>query len=79
MTMRTRKLVGTAALLLFLAVYALLTMLVAVALQVHSSKAVELVFYIVGGLAWVVPAAVLVRWMQKPDSPAAGEDTGRSR
>jgi hypothetical protein len=69
MTMRTRKLVGTVVLLVFLAVYALLTMLVAVVLQVNSSKIVELLFYVVGGLAWVVPAALLVRWMQKPDPP----------
>lgn len=69
MTIRTRKLVGTIALLAFLAVYALLAMLVAVVLEVKSSKLGELLFYVVGGLAWVVPAAWLVRWMQKPDSP----------
>jgi hypothetical protein len=69
MTMRARKLVGTVALLVFLAVYALLTMLVAVVLQVNGNKVVELLFYIIGGMAWVVPAALLVRWMQKPDPP----------
>lgn len=72
MTIRTRKLVGTVVLLVFLAVYAFLAMLVAVLLQVSGNKAVELLFYLIGGLAWVVPAAWLVRWMQKPDSgPAA--------
>lgn len=71
MTIRTRKLVGTVALLLFLALYALVMMLVAVALQVSGSKVVELLFYFVGGLAWVLPAGWLVRWMQKPDSAAA--------
>lgn len=72
MTIRTRKLIGTVALLVFLAVYAFLAMLVAVVLEVKSSKIGELAFYIIGGLAWVVPAAWLVRWMQKPDA-AAGE------
>jgi hypothetical protein len=72
MTIRTRKLVGTVVLLVFLAVYAFLAMLVAVMLQVSGSKIVELLFYVVGGLAWVVPAAWLVRWMQKPDA-ATGE------
>lgn len=69
MTIRTRKLVGTVALLVFLAVYAFVTMLVAVVLQVNASKVVELLFYAVGGFAWVFPAAILVRWMQRPDAP----------
>jgi len=76
MTIRTRKLIGTAALLAFLAVYACLAMLVAVVLQVNSSKVVELLFYIVGGLAWVVPAAWLVRWMQQPDPASTQADAG---
>lgn len=67
LNIRTRKLAGTIALLIFLAVYALAVMLLAVVLQVSGSKLVELGFYIVGGLAWVVPAAWLVRWMQRPD------------
>ncbi len=67
MNIRTRKLVGTAALLVYLAAYALVVMLLAVVLQVSSSKVVELVFYVVGGFAWVFPAALLVRWMQRPD------------
>jgi len=69
MTIRTRKLVGTVALLVFLTVYAFLAMLAAVVLQVSSSKVVELLFYVIGGFAWVFPAALLVRWMQRPDAP----------
>ena len=76
----TLTLVGTVALLVFLGVYALLAMMLAIMLQVSGSKVVELVFYFVGGLAWVVPAGWLVRWMQKPDvqAPAAqaGEQAG---
>jgi hypothetical protein len=67
MTMRTRKLVGTVALLVSLAVYALVAMATAVVLQVNASKAVELAYYVVAGLAWVVPAGVIVSWMQRPD------------
>jgi hypothetical protein len=67
MTMRTRKLVGAILLLLFLAAYSLVAMLVAVVLQVNGSKIAELAYYVVAGLLWVVPAAWLVKWMQKPD------------
>lgn len=69
MSIRMRKLVGAIALLVFLATYALLAMLAAVVLQVNSSKVLELLFYIIGGLAWVIPAGLLVRWMQRSDPP----------
>jgi len=67
MSIRTRKLIGTIVLLLFVAVYALIAMLVAIVLQVNASKVVELAFYVVAGLAWVIPAGILIRWMQRPD------------
>jgi len=63
-----RKLIGAVALLVFLAVYALGAMLVAIALQVSVSKTAELVYYAVAGLLWVLPAMWLVRWMQRPDA-----------
>lgn len=68
MTLRTRKFVGAIALLVFLAVYALAAMLVAVAMQVNASKTAELIFFPVAGLLWVLPAMWLVRWMQRPDA-----------
>ena len=64
---RTRKLIGTVALLLFLTAYAFVAMLVAVALQMNASKWVEPVYYVIAGLAWVVPAGGIIWWMQKPD------------
>ena len=67
MTIRTRKLIGTILLLLFIALYAAAAMLAAIVLQVNASKLVELVFYVVAGLAWVIPAGLLIRWMQRPD------------
>ena len=68
MTLRTRKFVGAIALLVFLAVYALAAMLVAVAMQVNASKTAELIFFPVAGLLWVLPAMWLVKWMQRPDA-----------
>jgi hypothetical protein len=71
MTMRMRKLVGTILLMLFLAAYAVVTTSVAVVLQVrNASGLVEVLFYVVAGLAWVIPAALLIRWMERPDVPA---------
>lgn len=72
MTQRMRKLAGTVALLVFLSVYALLAMAAAVILQVNATKVVELAYYIVAGLAWVIPAGAIVKWMQKPDAQSGG-------
>lgn len=65
MTLRTRKLIGTVALLVFLTLYALLAMAVAMVLQVNESKFVEFGYYIVAGLLWVIPAAGIISWMHK--------------
>lgn len=67
MRMRTRKLVGTIVLMLFLCVYAFAAMMVAITLQVNASKLVEILYYIVAGTAWTLPAAWLIRWMSRPD------------
>ncbi len=69
MTQRKRKLVGTIALLLLVGVYAVLAVGVAVVLQVRNvSKFAELAYYFVAGLLWVLPAGVLISWMQRPDT-----------
>ncbi|MCC7254157.1 DUF2842 domain-containing protein [Hyphomicrobium sp.] len=68
MTLRTRKLVGAVALIVFLAVYALAAMMAAIMLQVNGSTIAELVYYPVAGLLWVLPAMWLVRWMLRPDA-----------
>jgi peptidoglycan/LPS O-acetylase OafA/YrhL len=69
MTQRQRKFLGTIALLLLIAVYALLAMAVAIVLQVHNaSKMAELLYYVIAGLLWTLPAGLLISWMQKPDT-----------
>lgn len=68
MTQRQRKLAGTVAMFVLIIVYAFIALAVAVVLQVReANKFVELLFYVVAGLLWVLPAGVLVKWMQKPD------------
>ena len=69
MTQRTRKFFGTIALLILVAVYATLAVAVAIVLQVqNASKLVELIYYVVAGLLWVLPAGALIWWMQKPNA-----------
>lgn len=71
MNQRQRKLAGTVALLLFVIVYALLAMAAAIVLQVNAGKLTELAYYVIAGLAWVVPAGIIIKWMQKSDPPSA--------
>ena len=69
MTQRKRKLIGTIALLALIMVYALLALAVAIVLQVRdANKIAELIYYVIAGLLWVVPAAWLISWMQRPDA-----------
>lgn len=69
MTQRQRKLTGTLLLILFITVYALLALAVAVVLQVrHANGFVEFAYYVIAGLLWVLPAGWLIKWMAKPDS-----------
>ena len=69
MRQRLRKLLGTIVLVVFVAFYSLTAMTVAAAKLPGTSSFVQLVFFVVAGLAWVIPAAPLVAWMQKPDRP----------
>ena len=63
MSARTRKLVGTILLLIVLILYALAVMLAAAAVLPEGGKIVELIFYAIAGLAWVLPAGYLIKWM----------------
>ena len=63
---RLRKLIGTILLVAFVCVYALAAMAVAAARLPGTSGLVQLAYYLVAGLLWVIPAAVLVHWMVRP-------------
>lgn len=69
MRQRTRKLLGTFVLVAFVTVYALAAMTVAAAKLPGTAGWVQLLYYLVAGLAWVLPAGALIAWMAKPDRP----------
>ena len=62
-----RKLIGTMVLLALIIVYALVAMAIAEGRIRDAPTLVQTVVYIVLGLAWVLPAMPLIRWMEKPD------------
>ena len=67
MKIRTRKLLGTVALLLLAAVWSLLGMVVAQTPWLANSGVLQAIFYVVAGIGWVLPAMPLISWMSRPD------------
>jgi hypothetical protein len=68
MSMRTRKFVGTIALLVLVTVWGLLAMALAQSVLTDINGFVAAIYYIVAGLGWVLPAMPLISWMARPDS-----------
>jgi len=65
---RTRKFIGTIATICFVVIYALLAMALAQSRIIQTSPGVvQAVYYIVLGLAWILPLMPLIKWMERPD------------
>ena len=67
MTIRTRKLFGTIALLVLAFVWSLTGMVVAQLPWLANSALLQAIFYVVAGTGWVLPAMPIVSWMSRPD------------
>jgi hypothetical protein len=67
MTARIRKLTGTVVLLVFLMVYAGTVAGIAAGRIAAAAPWAQLAFFVVAGLLWVIPAGLLIGWMQRPD------------
>ena len=68
MSIRTRKFVGTIALLVLVLVWGLLAMALAQSVLTDINGLVAVIYYVVAGLGWVLPAMPLISWMGRPDS-----------
>jgi hypothetical protein len=68
MSARSRKLVGTIALLTLVCVWGLLAMALAQSVLTDINGFVATIYYVVAGLGWVLPAMPLISWMARPDS-----------
>jgi hypothetical protein len=67
MRQRRRKLAGTLVLILIVIGWALLAMALVQGRIATLPTAVQVVAFIALGLVWVIPAGLLIRWMQRPD------------
>jgi hypothetical protein len=72
MTARIRKLIGTVLLLAFLGAYAWAAVIIGAGRITLAPHWAQLAYFLVAGLLWVIPAGLLIRWMQRPDgAPSA--------
>ena len=67
MNIRTRKLIGTFALIALAIVWTLLGMALAQSILLSTNSLLAWIYYIVVGLGWVLPAMPLIRWMSRGD------------
>ena len=63
MPVRVKKLIGTVLLVALVIVYALVATMVAVAQLAESGPVVHLLFFLLSGLVWVLPAMGIIKWM----------------
>jgi hypothetical protein len=63
---RLRKLVGAIALLALVAGWTFIAITLPVAVFRLDSPLASVIYYVVAGLGWVLPAMPLISWMSRP-------------
>jgi membrane protease YdiL (CAAX protease family) len=66
MPARLRKFLGAIMLIVLVVTWALLAMALAQSPLIKANGAVEVLYYAIAGLGWVLPAMPLIRWMSRP-------------
>ena len=68
MPVRLRKFLGAIMLIVLVVTWALLAMALAQSTLIKANGVVEVLYYAIAGLGWVLPAMPLIRWMSRADS-----------
>ncbi|MEM8552273.1 MAG: DUF2842 domain-containing protein [Pseudomonadota bacterium] len=63
MNVRVKKLIGTVITIIFVTIYCLLVMQLAVRILPGSNGWIQTVFYTFFGLIWILPLMALIKWM----------------
>jgi hypothetical protein len=69
LTPTTKKLIGTIVILVWVPLYALLAMRIAVSVLPGANPFVELLYYAVAGTAWILPIGLMIPWMSREPRP----------
>ena len=65
LTPSTKKLIGTILILIWVPIYALLAMRIAVSMLPGANPVVELLYYAIAGTAWIIPIGFMIPWMSR--------------
>lgn len=74
MTPSIKKLIGTIVTLIWLPIYALLAMGVAVRVLPNAPWYVALLYYMIAGTIWIIPIGLMFPWMSREKSPPRKQD-----
>jgi len=66
MSVRFRKLIGAVALFALVLIWALVAMAVAQFPAIRDNTVLSILYCVIAGLGWVLPAMPLVSWMSGP-------------
>ena len=66
MPVRLKKLIGTILLIALVIVYALVATTIASTRLAESGWLAHLGFFLLGGLVWILPAMLIIKWMVRP-------------
>jgi hypothetical protein len=72
MSIRTRKFIGTIGLLALVSFWALLAMALAQSALTSINGWLAVLYYLIAGLGWVLPAMPLIAWMSRQDKSVSG-------
>ena len=62
---RTKKLIGTVFVMIWLPVYLLLAWVLSFHVLPHANGFVQFLYYAVAGTAWIVPIGLMLPWMSR--------------
>lgn len=65
MTPRTKKLIGTILILVWIVIYSLLAMSVGVHVLPHANGFLVFLYYLLAGTLWIIPVGLLFPWMYR--------------
>ena len=65
MTPRLKKLIGTIITLIWIPIYALLAMGVAVRVLPHATWYAAFLYYAIAGTLWIIPIGLMLPWMYR--------------
>ncbi|WP_119308688.1 DUF2842 domain-containing protein [Cohaesibacter haloalkalitolerans] len=63
---RTRKFFGMLMLVGWVVFYAAVGMTIGAAVVANAGALAQILFFLITGLIWIVPAGLIIRWMEKP-------------